>query len=92
MRVTLSKVVPAAPAGMRAPVATLTAACFYAAGDGLSMHALLSEALDDDKDYTLAQLLSDYYALGVHPRVWLEGMQGLKRSVVVHGEEASIEP
>jgi len=58
---------PTAPAGWVAPVATLLAAAAYQRGNGALALLALERALDDDPGYNLARLLEQVTATGIPP-------------------------
>jgi hypothetical protein len=61
---------PAAPAGWVAPVATLLAAAAYQRGNGALAVLALERALDDDPGYNLAHLLEQVTATGIPPHTF----------------------
>ena len=75
----LAAVVRAAPAGRRAPVATVTAIVAWCTGDGARARMAVEQALDDQADYSLARLVEQALDAGLPPDKWRESMEQLTR-------------
>lgn len=68
-----------APDSHLAPPATLLAVCTWLTGDGARALLALDRAAEGDPHYSLGDLVSRMVSSGMHPRVWVEGMQSLTR-------------
>lgn len=68
-----------APDGDVAPIATLLAILWWQCGDGTRASIALDRARRDDPEYSLAALIAMNLAVGMHPREWLEALDGLTR-------------
>jgi hypothetical protein len=75
----LAAMVSAAPDAYVAPPATLLAILRWQLGDGTRARAALDRALSAEPGYTLAILVGQCLANGLHPMVWREGLGGLSR-------------
>jgi hypothetical protein len=85
----LRQLLRSAPAGHRAPVATVLAACCWLLGDGARAGIALEVAGADDPDYSLAHLIGIGLRRGLPPSVWREAMCALSREDCRHGLTAS---
>lgn len=68
-----------APAGVVAPIGTVTALLAWLIGDGVRAVAALERVHEEDPEYALAQLLGRSIAAGLSPAGWREMMIGLTR-------------
>lgn len=68
-----------APAGVVAPIGTVTALLGWLIGDGVRAVAALDRVHDEDPEYALAQLLGRSIAAGLAPTSWREMMSELTR-------------
>ena len=68
-----------APAGVIAPIGTVTALLGWLIGDGVRAMAALERAWAEDPDYSLATLLGRSINAGLSPSSWREMMGGLTR-------------
>ena len=68
-----------APAGVIAPIGTLTALLGWLIGDGVRAMAALERAWAEDPNYSLAELLGRSINAGLSPSSWREMMGGLTR-------------
>ena len=68
-----------APAGVIAPIGTVTALLGWLIGDGVRAVAALERVHDEDPDYAFAELLRRSIAAGLPPAGWREMMTGLSR-------------
>lgn len=68
-----------APAGVVAPIGTVTALLAWLNGDGVRAVAALERVREEDPEYALAQLLGRSIAAGLSPKGWREMMSGLSR-------------
>ncbi|MFM8154925.1 MAG: DUF4192 domain-containing protein [Actinomycetes bacterium] len=68
-----------APAGVIAPIGTVTALLAWLNGDGVRAVAALDRVHEEDPEYALAQLLGRSITAGLSPRDWREMMSGLSR-------------
>jgi hypothetical protein len=75
----LAAMVSAAPEAYVAPPATLLAILRWQLGDGTRARAALDRAIAAEPGYTLAVLVGQCLANGLHPMVWREGLDGLSR-------------
>jgi hypothetical protein len=64
---TWSSLLPYAPRGWRAPVATMVAFAAHQRGDGLLAGAAVHQALDADPSYALARMFAQVLNLGLTP-------------------------
>lgn len=75
----LIDVARAAPAGSKAPVATLAACVAYTTGGGPVLRGLAELALAENPQYTLAGLILTCYASGLPPQKWAQGLIDMGR-------------
>jgi hypothetical protein len=78
---TLRIALRAAPTGLRAPLATVTALAFWLEGDGVRASAALKQATLDNADYGLAHLVDIALTNGVSPKMWNESLGKLPYEV-----------
>jgi hypothetical protein len=75
----LATMVSAAPESHVSAPATLLSILRWQMGDGSRASAAVERALAADPGYTLAQLVQQCLACGMHPAIWREGLQDLSR-------------
>jgi hypothetical protein len=68
-----------APAGMIAPIGTVTGLLGWLIGDGVRAVAALERVWAEDRDYSLAELLGRSIHAGLPPSSWRDMMRGLTR-------------
>jgi hypothetical protein len=68
-----------APAGVIAPIGTVTALLGWLIGDGVRAMAALERVWAEDPDYSLAELLGRSINAGLPPTSWRDMMGGLTR-------------
>ena len=68
-----------APAGMIAPIGTVTGLLGWLIGDGVRAVAALERVWAEDRDYSLAELLGRSINAGLPPSSWRDMMRGLTR-------------
>lgn len=68
-----------APAGVIAPIGTVTGLLGWLLGDGVRAIAALDRVRDENNEYALAELLARSIAAGLPPTEWRQMMGGLTR-------------
>jgi hypothetical protein len=81
----LAALVRDAPPGRVAPVATCCAVVAWLQGDGARALMAVQRAHEDDREYSLAQLVTASLQAGLPPQAWREAMAGLAREECRNG-------
>ena len=81
----------ATPAGLRAPLATVTALAFWLQGDGVRASAALEQARLDKADYGLAHLVEIALTNGLPPAAWNETMVKMSYEVCRSGVASDLQ-
>jgi len=81
----------ATPAGLRAPLATVTALAFWLQGDGVRASAALAQARLDNVDYGLAHLVEIALTNGLPPAMWTETMVKMSYEVCRSGVSSDLQ-
>ena len=81
-----------APAGVVAPIGTVTGLLGWLIGDGVRAMAALDRVWAEDPDYPLADLLGRSISAGLPPTSWREMMDGLSREACRGVHVRSSEP
>lgn len=85
IRIALHENLHRVPKDYVAPLATVLAGCAWLDGNGVLSNAAIARALEDDSEYSLAQLLDRALTHGVPPHVWAESLAAVSMDKCLAG-------